>query len=886
MTRADDDRDPAWRRYLRLTHSNNAEDVDDELQFHLQSAIDEYIAAGMSHEAAIDAARHRFGDVAGISKTLYNLSEERERTMDRSDWWASIKQDVVFGIRQLRKSPGFTLVALLTLALGIGANSAIFSVVNAVLLSPLPFANSDRVLSLFEQNQESYNSVTFGNYVAWTERAKSFDAIAAWWYGGGKTLTGVGDPVRLSGIQTTGNYWKVLYVKPLVGGYFGPDDARQGAAPVVVLSAALWRNRFGGDPSIVGKGITLDGTPTRVVGVAPPEYVVGGPSELLWTPLVIPAERAADHKDHELSVAGLVRPGVTNEQAIREMSQIERQLAVEYPHSGFDDIHAQPYAVAVIGDASKTLYTLFGAVTLVLLIACANVANLLIARASRRRAEIAVRGALGASRGRIVRQLFVESILLGVAGGVLGLIVAYAGIRFLVTSPASVPRLQNASLNGTVVAFTLLLAIGCAVLFGLVPALRAARTDLQQTLRDGGRDSTGSSRDNFRGALVIGELCLAQVLLIGAALLIRSTMLMSAVPIGFDTHNLLAITIALPRARYPDDARLHEGFRQLEEGIANIPGVKAAGRAQVVPIYGGGWNWTAMREGSNGHDEGAVTADMRFVSTNYFQALAVPFLRGRGFTKADEQDGAAAVAVVSRTLAKRLYGDVDPIGRRISNGSVEKPGWREVVGVVDDMHANGPGDPPPLTLYLPSTDMANAGQTFLVRGSVPVLTLMPQIRRAVASVDPLLAISTPATIDESLSRLLAMPRFTMLLLTCLGLTGLVLAVVGVYGVVSYFVAQRTHEFGVRLALGASSSAVRSLVARQGRWLAAAGLACGLGLAFLATRLLRNMVFGVTTHDPITFAVVATVLAAVTVVASYIPARRATRIDPLEALRSS
>jgi predicted permease len=886
MARADDDRDPPWRRYLRLTHSDSAGDVDDELAFHIQSAIDEYVAAGMTHDEARAAARRRFGDVVGISQTLYTLSEQRERTMDRSDWWASIKQDVVFGLRQLRKSPGFTAVALLTLALGIGANSAIFSVVHAVLLSPLPYANSERVLKLYEQNGDSYNAVTFGNYVSWTERAKSFDAIAAWWFGGSKTLTGVGDPVRISGIQTTGNYWKVLYAKPLLGGYFGEADARQGAAPVVVLSAALWRNRFGGDPSITGKTITLNGTPTRVVGVAPPEYVVGGPAELIWTPLVIPAQRAADHKDHELSVAGLVRRGVTSEQAIREMSQIERQLATEYPHSGFDDIRAMPYAASVVGDSGRTLYMLFGAVALVLLIACANVANLLIARASRRRAEIAVRGALGASRGRIVRQLFVESVLLGVAGGVLGLFVAYAGIRFLVTSPASVPRLQNASLDATVVGFTMLLAIGCAVLFGLVPALRAARTDLQQTLRDGGRESAAISRDAFRGALVVGELCLAQVLLIGAALLIRSTMLMSAVPIGFDTHNLLAMSLALPSARYPDDARVNAGFQQIEDAIANIPGVKSVGRSQVVPIYGGGWNWTAMREGSNGHDDAAVTADMRFVSTGYFQALATPLLRGRAFTKADEQDGAPAVAVISRALGKRLYGDVDPIGRRISNGSVEKPGWREVVGLVDDLHANGPGDPPPLTMYLPSTALTNSGQTFLVRGNVPVLTLMPQIRRAVSAIDPLLAISNPATIDESLGRLLAMPRFTMLLLTCLGLTGLVLAVVGVYGVVSYFVTQRTHEFGVRLALGASSGVVQSLVVRQGVVLAGIGLACGLALGFVATRLLRNMVFGITTHDPWTFAAVATTLGLVTIAASYIPARRATRIDPLEALRSS
>jgi putative ABC transport system permease protein len=885
MTR-DDDQPPAWRRYLRLVRADSAGDVADELAFHLQSTIDELITSGMSRDLAIKTAREKFGDVDRISETLYNLSEERERTMDRSEWWASVKQDVVFGVRQLRKSPGFTLVALLTLALGIGANSAIFSVVHAVMLSPLPYANADRIIALREQNGPSANVVTFGNSVTWTQRAKSFDAITAYWPAGSKTLTGKGDPVRINGDQATGNYWKVFYIKPTAGSYFTEDDAREGAAPVVVLSAALWNNRFGGDPAIIGKSITLNGTPTRVVGVAPQEYVVSGPEERIWTPLIIPADRANDHGDHELSVAGILRRGVRSEQAIHEMSQIERALAKEYPHSGFEDIHATPFAESLVGNTGKTLYMLFGAVGLVLLIACANVANLLIARAARRRGEIAVRGALGASRGRIVRQLFVESLLLGVSGGVLGLLVGYVGIRFLVTSPASVARLHNAHLSGPVIVFTLVLSVGCALLFGLVPALRAARTDLQQTLRDGGRESAAGRRDAFRAALVVGELCLAQVLLIGAALLIRSMMLMSSVPIGFDTHNLLAMNVALPAARYQDAAHVNAGFQQIENAIAAIPGVKSVGRSQVVPIYGRGWNWTAKRPGSDGHDEGAVTADMRFISTAYFQTLGVPMLRGRPFNNADMQDSGTKVAIISRELGKRLYGNADPIGKQISNGSVEKPGWREVIGVVDDMHANGPGDPPPLTMYMPTVTMANPGQTILVRGNIPVLTLVPQIRRAITGIDPLLAVAGTSTIDAALGRLLAMPRFTMLLLTCLGLTGLVLAVVGVYGVVSYFVTQRTHEFGVRLALGASSGAVQSLVVRQGILLAGVGVLLGVGLAFIAARLLQNMVFGISTHDPLTFCGVAAILGVVTVGASYIPARRATRIDPLEALRSS
>lgn len=885
MTSRDDGTDPAWRRYLRLTRSNRTGDVDDELAFHLQSAIDEYVASGLTRDEARAAARRKFGDVEGISQTLYNLSEQRERTMDRGEWWESLKQDVAFGLRQLRKSPGFTVVALLTLALGIGANTAIFSVMHAVMLSPLPYANSDRILSLREKDGELAREATFGNYVSWTEQARSFDAIAAWWYAGGGTLLGVGEPANISGIQASASYWKVFSIRPVLGRYYTEDDEREGAAPVVVLSEALWRSRFSGDSSIVGKSINLSGVSVQVVGVAPQDYVLTDPQELIWRPLIISPQRRNDHGDHELQVAGLVKAGVTFDQATREMSAIERALAKEYPNSRFEDIHTRPYGDWVVGDAGKTVYLLFGAVTLVLLIACANVANLLIARAARRRGEIAVRGALGASRGRIVRQLVVESLLLGILGGVLGLAVAYAGVRFLVTSPASVPRLQHAGINASVVVFTIALSVGCALLFGLAPALRVARTNLQQTLRDGGRESATVSRDAFRMALVVGELCLAQVLLIGAALLVRSMMLMSAVPVGFDTNNLLAFSIGLPRTRYPDTAAVSAGFERIERSLAAIPGVKSVGRSQVVPIYGGGWNWTAMREGSDGHDDGAVTADMRFVSSAYFQTLSVPMLRGRVFNASDLQDGAPPVAIVSRSLAKSLYGTADPIGRRISNGSVEKPGWRQVIGVVDDMRANGPGEEPPLTLYLPSSGN-NGGQTFLVRGNVPVLTLMPAIRRAISGVDRLLVIGRPSTMDAAVASLLAMPRFTMLLLALLGVTGLVLAIVGVYGVVSYFVTQRTHEFGVRLALGASAGAVRLLVVKQALVLAAIGVAAGAALAFVAVGLLRTMVFGITPHDPLTFAVVALVLGAVTVAASYIPARRATRIDPLEALRSS
>jgi putative ABC transport system permease protein len=887
MSSMDDDRIPNWRRYLRFWRRDHAADVHDELSFHIESAADEFIAMGMTRTAAREAARQKFGDVARISNTLNTLTDQRERTMQRTELLDTIRKDIAFALRQLRKSPGFTLVAVLTLALGIGANSAIFSVVYSVLLKPLPFANAERVLNLNQASgQNQMCCLPFGNFDTWRKEANGFEAIGAIWGTGPLVLTGHGDPTPIPAPSASAGYWQVMFVPPVAGRYFTEEEDRDGGPKVVVLSYALWQNKFSGDRSIIGRSITLDGQPYMVVGVAPPAYILNPPAERLWRPLAPPPSRLNDFGDHELTVYGLLKPNTPADVAVRQLVQIDTRLAHEHPHNGYDgSVIATPLIDNIVGPHRTTLFTLLGAVGLVLLIACGNVANLLLARANVRRPEIAIRGALGASRGRIVSQLLVESALLGLTGGVLGLGLAAAGMRFLVSGPARIPRLGDVSLNLPVLAFTSGLALLCSLIFGLVPALRASRTDLQQTLRDGGRESRSGDRERLRNVLVITELCVAQVLLIGAGLLIRSAILVQSVPAGFDTHNLVGFGLQLPDARYASDARVEAAFQQLESAIAAVPGVKSVGRTQVAPIYGGGWNWTAFREGSDGHDAGAVTTDMRSASVDYFKTLDLRLIRGRTFTIADGQN-APPVAIVSRGLAKRLWGNEDPIGKRIANGSQQKPGWKEVVGVVDDMHADGPNQEAPLEQYWPSAQYVNGAETFLVRGSVPVTTLMPAIRKAVASVDPLLAFSGVRTIDESIDNRLAMSRFTTWLLTLLGATGLILAAVGVYGVIAYVVTQRTHEFGVRMALGATSGGVRWLVVRQGFVVALIGVLIGSGLSFAASRLLRGMVFGITEHDPMTFVVVGTVLTIVAVAASYIPARRATRIDPLTALRRS
>ena len=489
MMREDDT--PAWRRYLRFVRSNPAGDVDDELAFHIQSTVDELVAQGMSHAAARKAAQEKFGNVERISATLYTLSQQRERTMDRQELLQTIKQDLIFGLRQLRKSPVFTLVAVLTLALGIGANSAIFSVVYSVLLHPLPYANGDRIVTLDESigAGQGFNAVTLGNFDTWRKEARSFEALGAEWGTGPRTLTGVGDPTPIYTMQRTSGFWKAQFIPPVLGRYFQESDEQLNAPNVVVLSTALWKNRFNGDPSIVGKTITLNAVPWMVVGIAPPDYILVPPAEMIWIPLVLPPERWNDHGDHELGVAGLVRRGVSTEQAVRELSMIDTRLAKEYPNKGFDGtVRGQSPAEQLVGNQRRNLYTLLGAVALVLLIACGNVANLLLARGTVRRAEIAIRGALGASRRRIVGQLLIESLLLGIGGGILGLVVAMAGVKFLVTQPGgnSAPAKRHAQ------------HAGAALHVRIVSRVRARVRTVAGVARVAARSATDAARRRSR----------------------------------------------------------------------------------------------------------------------------------------------------------------------------------------------------------------------------------------------------------------------------------------------------------------------------------------------------------------------------------------------------
>jgi putative ABC transport system permease protein len=584
----------------------------------------------------------------------------------------------------------------------------------------------------------------------------------------------------------------------------------------------------------------------------------------------------------------MLRNGVPVTQAAREIGELQRGIAAVDKEAWVSSkVQLQPVAESIVGSLRALILELLGAVTLVLLIVCANVANLLIARAAVRRGEIAIRAALGASRARIVGQLLVESLVLGLAGGVLGIGVAVAGVRFLISSPVQVPRLQDVTVNGPVLAFAFALSVGCALVFGLLPALRAAKLDLQQTLRDGGRESAGAVRERARAVLVVGELCLTQVLLIAAGLMIRSAILLSSVSPGFSTGNLLVANALLPAARYATSAEREAGFQRMEDAIAAIPGVQSVGRTMIAPIHGGGWDCNVFHEGSGKNDPGAVDAKVRTADPSFFSTLGTPLVRGRAFTSADRADS-PPVAIVSQTLARKLFGAGNPIGQRIANciGGDNPPAWHEIVGVTGDMHADGLRNDAPPELYYPTTQFVNPTNSFVVRGSVVVTTLLPSIRRAVNGVDPLVALSAISTMDDAIGRTLALPRFTMWLLTLLGATGLILALVGVYGVISYVVTQRTREVGIRIALGAEAGEIRWMLVRQGLILGVIGTAVGTAASLAATSALGALMFGVTAHDPLTFGAVAVLLVLVSVCASWIPARRATRIDPLVALRAN
>jgi len=798
--------------------------------------------------------------------------------------------DIRFGIRMLAKKPMFSIIAVITLALGIGANTAIFSVVNGVLLRPLPFKEPDRLMMIRETKLPQFPefSVAPGNFLDWKKQNAVFERLVAY-KGSSLNLIGTGDPERLRALNVTEGFFAMLGAQPQLGRDFLAEEDQVGHNNVVILSYGLWQRRFSGDPKILNQTITLNRQAYTVIGVMPATFHFGsGENELdLWTPMAFTEEQAQNHGGHNLVAIGQLKPGVTVDQARAEMSAIAGRLAAQYPVDIGWDVKIMPLLEFSVRSIKPALLVLLVAVAFVLLIACANVANLLLARAAGRQKEIATRTSLGASRWRIVRQLLTESLLLSLLGGALGLALAKWGMDLLLTlAPPDLPRLNNVSLDGRALAFTATITLLTAVIFGLVPALQCSKPNLNETMKDAGRGSTeGGRRQRIRSTLVVLEVATALVLLVGAGLMIKSFWQLQKVDPGFNPDNALTVQVSLPKTKYPEESQQVAFFQQLIERVATLPGVQSAGAGHVVPLSGNDFVLAFEIDGRPPLQPGATQSTNYYsVSADYFKAMGIPLRRGRVFTERDIKDS-PRVAVINETMAKKIFPDEDPIGKRITFDNRQKnPEWFEIVGIVGDVKQYGLDQVTTMQTYEPYIQQTFPYMTLVVRTTGDPTNLNAAIRSEVLKLDKEQPTTNFKTLNEFFSISIAQQRFSVVLLGVFAVVALVLSAVGIYGVLSYAVTQRTHEIGIRVALGAGRRDVLWLVVGQGMLLTVIGVAGGLGAAFALTRLMASLLFGVTATDAVTFASVPSLLLAVALLACYIPARRATKVDPLVALR--
>jgi putative ABC transport system permease protein len=797
-----------------------------------------------------------------------------------------IRQDITFALRMLRKAPGFTLAAVLATALGIGANTAIFTVVKQVLLQPLPYSDPGRIVDINEYARGARVAVSPPNFMDW--RAENRTLTAAGLYSDSMlTLSGGSEPSRVVGGVIDDSVLPVLGVSPLLGRAFNAEDVRPGARKVAILGYELWQRVYGSDRAIVSRAITLEGEPYEVVGVMPRGFEFPEGTEL-WVPLKLNARDLGDNQRgaHYVSAVGRLRPGVTAKQASEDVNAIEQRIAVRFP----DKLEGYSAAVvplldSMVDSVQRPLLILFGAVAFVLLIACVNVSNLLLARATTRTGEIAVRAALGAGRWRLVRQLLAESVALSLAGGAAGLLLASWGVRALMTvAPADLPRATAIQMDTSVLAFSIGLSILAGVLFGTVPAVIASRPDLAVFLRDVRRDGGSSGgRRRLRHVLVAAQVALALVLLTGAGLAIRSFQRLTQVDPGFRTENVISVRLTLPEATYPMLESQARFFRDYVERVQGLPGVKAAGAVSIAPVtragFGGSFTIIGRPEGE---DEG--NAQIRSVTAGYMEALSIPLRAGR-FLEARDGERTPRVALVSETAARRFWPGENPVGRQVRvhvNESGKEP--REIVGVVGDVRTRGMELAPVPVIYVPQAQYGPESMSVMVRASGDPMALLPQLKSALDTVGPGVAFGRAQSMDDLVATNVAQPRFRTLLLSIFAAVSLVLATVGLYGVVAFSVNQRRSELGLRMALGANAADVRRLVLREGMMPVAAGILLGLGGALLLAGVMQSLLYGVEATDPLTFGAVALVLTVVALAACYVPARRATAVDPALTLR--
>jgi putative ABC transport system permease protein len=791
--------------------------------------------------------------------------------------------DIRFAFRQLGKSPGFTVVALLTLAIGIGACTAIFSIVNKVLLQPLPYPQPEQLVHISESNPPDFPrfSVAPGNFFDWQRQSTSFSQMAAL-DGGSVNMTGEGEPIQVNTSRATANYLSTLGVRPLLGRDFYPDEETAGHDGVAILSYGFWQRQFGGRTDIVGRVLRIDGNPVTVVGVTPKD---AGARDLTM-PAVYSASDKQDHGGHHLFVWGRLKPGVTVSQAGAELAIIAKGLEKQYPDTN-KGWHAVVKAALddTVGSVRPQLFSLLAAVGFLLFIGCANVANLLLVRAAGRSREIAVRSAIGASRTRIVRQLFVEHLVLALLGGVLGTLAAYWGLHILLgLAPARLPRIHEVAVDGRALAFSFGLALLTGVGFGLAPAFQAARVDLNSVLKEAGRGSgDGRRRHRLRNGLVVAELTIAVVLLVGAGLLMRSFIRLTRIQPGFQADSAVVVGLRLPEKKYGEPARQAAFAEQLDERLAAIPGVTSVGATHVLPFVDD-YVLAFNIEGSNVAPADAPSANYHVVTPGYFKAMGIPLIRGREFNAGDSANS-ALVTIVSQSMARRFFPNTDPIGKRMNIQN--SPGkWSEIVGVVGDVKEYSLDADTPAENYEPLPQHPYPFQTFVLRTSGSTPGLSAAIRSAVRSVDPDQPIDRVRQLAEIIDGSVASQRFAMNLFMVFSGAALFLATIGIYGVMAYSVSQRTGEIGVRMALGAQSRDVLWMIVRQGALLIAIGIAGGLAGALLLTRFIASMLFGVGAADPLTLAGASLTLALAATAACLVSAVSATRIEPMAALRGN
>ena len=801
----------------------------------------------------------------------------------------TLLQDLRFALRMLMKNPGFTAVAAITLTIGIGANTAIFSVVNAVLLRPLPYRDPARLMLVNESSKQVPDmSVSYPNFLDWRERNHVFEKTTAL-QPSQATLTGLERPERLGCWNVSADFLATLGTSPRLGRDFTAQDDRAGAEPVAIVTDRLWRTRFGGDPGLVGRPLTLDGRSVVVVGVLPADFRVYYPEGDLFLPLGLNADRMQDRDNHPgIYVVGRLRAGATIETARADMDGIARVLEQQYPKTNTGNrVRMKPLADDVVGTIRPALVVLAVAVGFVLLIACANVANLLLARASTREKEIAIRRALGASRARVLRQVLTESTLLSLLGGGLGLLLAtWLTDVLLSLVPATLPRLDEVRLDGAVLGFSLGLSLLTGLVFGIAPAWQASRSGLLEPLKEATRgSSSGRAQHRFRSVLVMGEIALALVLLTGAGLMARSFLSLSRVDPGFRPDDILSAQLVLPRVKYPESARILVFADKLLPAVEALPGVVSVGTVNPLPLTGEGWQNNFWVESRPIPTLGEVpNSDYHVVGGDYFGTMGIPLLRGRLFDAGDRED-TTPVALVNETMARRYWPHGDAVGQRMRTGPQEDPNpWLTIVGVVGDVRQYGLDQELKTQFYRPQRQMPLRSMSLVVRTAADPAGLAAPLRGAVLSVDSDQPVYNVRTMASLLSDASAPRRLSLLLLGAFAATAVLLAGVGIYGVLAYSVTQRTHEIGIRMALGARRGDVLFMIFRQGLRMVLIGAALGVAAAFGLTRLMASLLFGVSPTDPATLAMVSAVLVGVALLACLVPARRASGVDPMIALR--